>query len=823
MTDIRKFFGGGGGGSGGGGGAGNSASNRSSNGSTDPKPAASSAKQPSSASSKKSSAPPPKKRKTASTTSAYFDLDHHDNDDDDDDDDEFVAQKKRSSSSALKPKTRPSVNAAAAVADDDDDDFVPNKKERRKRVLIDDEDAMVDDGDVDDDDDVSDVEYDDEERPKKRSKVAAKKSKSKQKAVAAADKETRRTPVPPPVPVPVPPPPAEVSAKPAPSAKAASRIVDESSVWAMSSSDAPSSRLPQSTAVYTIPHKKVIPIAPEDFFSDKAASMKTESDSDYALRLEREEKAERQRKDDQSYALAIKLQNEENAKKRPATAVLTVDDDNDDVQFVAKTPTKPAHSTPPKAQAKASQSASSSKKSSKIPPKAKTTPTSTSQADAMSGEIDPYDSSVKKKGPPVWMRAKERAPPKLEGLKSLPEGAPGCLKGITFVLSGVLESLDRDSAKDLIVKYGGKVTTGVSGKTDYLVLGEEGGESKRAKATEKGTKVIDENGLFALISSKPAQSTAPQMAPAKAGQKETAAMRAAKGVVSHVDPNSLASRQILTVHGQTAASADDMLWVDKHRPMKMSDIVGNESIMLKIKDWILTFETKLHDPKFQRAILISGSPGSGKSTAASIISRACGFEPIEFNASDARNKGNIESVIGNVAGIHSIGEYFSSATSSNSLASNKAVIIMDEVDGMGGNEDRGGMQSLINVIKKTKKPIICICNDASSVKIRSLKNYCIQHVWRRRHCCKSNRVLPPSLERKVYPLIHQRLRRLWKQLKETSGKSLISFKCFEKPTVPSLRSSEDDVGERDEGLRSEYILRCSQSVSSGRQTLNTMD
>jgi replication factor C subunit 1 len=49
---------------------------------------------------------------------------------------------------------------------------------------------------------------------------------------------------------------------------------------------------------------------------------------------------------------------------------------------------------------------------------------------------------------------------------------------------------------------------------------------------------------------------------------------------------------------------------------------------------------------------------------------------------------------------------------------------MDEVDGMAGNEDRGGVQELIQLIKHTKIPIICMCNDRNHPKIRSLSNYC---------------------------------------------------------------------------------------------------
>jgi DNA polymerase III delta prime subunit len=49
---------------------------------------------------------------------------------------------------------------------------------------------------------------------------------------------------------------------------------------------------------------------------------------------------------------------------------------------------------------------------------------------------------------------------------------------------------------------------------------------------------------------------------------------------------------------------------------------------------------------------------------------------------------------------------------------------MDEVDGMAGNEDRGGVAELIQLIKNSKIPIICMCNDRNHQKIRSLANYC---------------------------------------------------------------------------------------------------
>ena len=57
------------------------------------------------------------------------------------------------------------------------------------------------------------------------------------------------------------------------------------------------------------------------------------------------------------------------------------------------------------------------------------------------------------------------------------------MEGLTFVISGVLESLEREDAKSLVERYGGKVTTSISKRTSYIVLGRDAGISKTAKVT----------------------------------------------------------------------------------------------------------------------------------------------------------------------------------------------------------------------------------------------------------------------------------------------------------------------------------------------------
>ncbi len=76
---------------------------------------------------------------------------------------------------------------------------------------------------------------------------------------------------------------------------------------------------------------------------------------------------------------------------------------------------------------------------------------------------------------------------------------PRTLEGLQFVLTGVLTGMDRNEAKRLIEGRGGRVTSSVSSKTDYIVAGDDAG-SKLEKGKALGIKILDEAGLMALLS-----------------------------------------------------------------------------------------------------------------------------------------------------------------------------------------------------------------------------------------------------------------------------------------------------------------------------------
>lgn len=175
------------------------------------------------------------------------------------------------------------------------------------------------------------------------------------------------------------------------------------------------------------------------------------------------------------------------------------------------------------------------------------------------------------------------------------------------------------------------------------------------------------------------------------------------------------------------------LWVDKYSPRELTDVVGNTAKVHFLKEWLAKWHTvnSIKGSRRPKAIMISGAPGIGKSTAAKLVCRSLGFSYLEVNASDSRNKSSAvvaEGINGNLNS--KIREMITSSTVAVDGRLNKMVLIMEEVDGMSSG-DRGGVAELISVIKLTKIPIICVCNDRYSQRLRSLLAHCEECAFQR--------------------------------------------------------------------------------------------
>ena len=91
------------------------------------------------------------------------------------------------------------------------------------------------------------------------------------------------------------------------------------------------------------------------------------------------------------------------------------------------------------------------------------------------------------------------------------ESTPRTLEGLTIVVTGSLVDFSRDGAKEAIITRGGKASSSVSKKTDYVVVGDSPG-SKADKAEQLGVPILDEGGFKKLLDGGPA---GPLRAPAR--------------------------------------------------------------------------------------------------------------------------------------------------------------------------------------------------------------------------------------------------------------------------------------------------------------------
>lgn len=150
-----------------------------------------------------------------------------------------------------------------------------------------------------------------------------------------------------------------------------------------------------------------------------------------------------------------------------------------------------------------------------------------------------------------------------------------------------------------------------------------------------------------------------------------------------------------------------MLWTDKYRPQSLDEVVGNNKEKKTILEWINNW--KRGDP--QNPLLLVGPPGIGKTTLAQVIAKEFS-EYVELNASDKRSHDIIKRTIGE------------SSSSRSLFGDDYKLIILDEVDGIHGTNDRGGVKAIGEIIKSSKHPLILIANDFYSKRLTSLKTKC---------------------------------------------------------------------------------------------------
>lgn len=326
-------------------------------------------------------------------------------------------------------------------------------------------------------------------------------------------------------------------------------------------------------------------------------------------------------------------------------------------------------------------------------------------------------------------------PSPMEGAAEIPEGEENCLTGMTFVFTGQLKTIGREEAQQLVKRYGAEVRGAPSSKTTFVVLGDDAGPSKLRKIKEHGIKSIDENGLFELIRKAPANGGSGKGAE-KARLKQEEEKKKVIEAAADLEKEEKArkaeaekARRLAAARGATAptsVASRSQLWTTKYAPTQLAHICGNKTNVEKMQSWLQAWpRNRKYD--FQRrgadgmggvrAVILSGPPGIGKTTAAHLAAKLAGYDVIESNASDTRSKKLVENGVSDLMNNTSLLGYFAGDGKKIDDTKKNIVLIMDEVDGMSAG-DRGGVGALAKFCKKTEVPLILICNERKLPKMK---------------------------------------------------------------------------------------------------------
>lgn len=149
---------------------------------------------------------------------------------------------------------------------------------------------------------------------------------------------------------------------------------------------------------------------------------------------------------------------------------------------------------------------------------------------------------------------------------------------------------------------------------------------------------------------------------------------------------------------------ESLPWPEKHRPKQVSLLVGNQEILISLKLWVESWKKGIPQ---KRAALLIGPPGTGKTAVVGAISHDLDLELVEFNSSDKRNKGSIETLVWRAA-------------SQDTLDGRGRIVLLDEVDGLSGTSDRGGVGAILKVLNDSVHPVIMTANNPDSPRLKDL-------------------------------------------------------------------------------------------------------
>jgi len=156
-------------------------------------------------------------------------------------------------------------------------------------------------------------------------------------------------------------------------------------------------------------------------------------------------------------------------------------------------------------------------------------------------------------------------------------------------------------------------------------------------------------------------------------------------------------------------------WTEQYRPSTLSEVRGNDKARDAFAEWARSWNDH------REAVVLHGSPGVGKTSAAHALANDMDWETVELNASDQRTADVIERFAGRAARNATLGGSAAGGGASGGDTASRQLVILDEADNIHGNYDRGGASAITELVKESGQPIVLIANDYYDMS-RGLRN-----------------------------------------------------------------------------------------------------
>lgn len=215
-----------------------------------------------------------------------------------------------------------------------------------------------------------------------------------------------------------------------------------------------------------------------------------------------------------------------------------------------------------------------------------------------------------------------------------------------------------------------------------------------------------------------------------------------------------------TAIGSSDKKGRKLLWTEKYRAKRFTDLLGDERTHRHILRWLKGWDSIVfgaaaagkkndksvlsEEQRSRRILLVTGPPGLGKTTMAHVLAKQAGYEPLEINASDDRTASVVKNRIKDVVGTNTV-------HMGDAKRGKPVCVVIDEIDGVTGDGagEGGFIKALVDLIEQDKRnsgdpdaqvmkkkggkkgerfrflrPIIAVCNDLYAPSLRTLRPLC---------------------------------------------------------------------------------------------------